>query len=108
MHQTWIKRVIGLSGDRIALAHGHVFLNGTELPWKYLGAAHEENHKGVWMPVERYEEILPGNIHHDILKISQDGELDNVAPFTVPTDHLFVMDDNQDNSAESRDRLRPH
>jgi len=50
----------------------------------------------------RYIETLPGNRSHTIFKHAGIGAFDDMAEITVPAEHLFVMGDNRDNSADSR------
>ncbi|MEJ2717493.1 MAG: signal peptidase I [Deltaproteobacteria bacterium] len=74
----FIKRVIGVGGDTIAIRNKHVFVNGKEISEPY--AHHYDNR------------IIPGGMN----------PRDNMGPVTVPKGYLFVMGDNRDYSHDSR------
>jgi signal peptidase I len=100
--QVWVKRVIGLPGDRVQVKQGQVWLNGVATQVKADGLGRAEDDNGGGEPAHRYVETLPGGVSHPIFKLYDNGRLDNTPEVTVPADHLFVMGDNRDNSADSR------
>jgi signal peptidase I len=100
----YVKRVVGLPGDRIQMRHGQLFLNDipvTRVALKEIPAGSTCGGE-FGGRVRRWRETMPNGVSYVIYDCVDDGFLDNTSVYTVPSGHFFALGDNRDNSTDSR------
>jgi len=95
----YVKRIVGMPGDRIQMSEGTLLINGTHAPRQL-----ETVDQALQPPAggSFYREVLPNGATYVVFEESEEGPGDDTPEIAVPAGHYFMLGDNRDNSVDSR------
>ena len=97
----YIKRLIGLPGDKIQIINGDLFINNVQIIKTKIKKNFKISCGNEILDVDVVKEKMPNGVEY-IAAYKKEGSIMNTSPYVVPESHYFFMGDNRDCSKDSR------
>jgi len=98
----YVKRLVGLPGDRIQMIDGVLHINGQAVKREPAGDYLYSGWGDEPVQAKRWHETLPNGVRYDTIQVQATSYYDNTPEYLVPPGHYFMIGDNRQNSQDSR------